>query len=96
VTRDRLAWASLAAGQVDRAIEVYEQVLAAQQRVITADHPDTLITTYGLASAYEQAGRIAEASALYQLVAERYEAALGPGQELTVKAQHALARLQAR
>jgi Tetratricopeptide repeat len=38
------------------AIALYERTLAAQGRVLGADHPDTLISRNDLAGAYEQAG----------------------------------------
>jgi hypothetical protein len=58
-------------------------VAADQERALGTDHPDTLITRYGLASAYEAAGRIADAASGYQSVAGRFEAVLGDEHGLT-------------
>ena len=57
---------------------MYEHVAEGQARVLSADHPDTLITRHGLAAAYEAVGRIAVALAEYEWVANRFEAVMGP------------------
>jgi len=51
----------LGRGRTAEAITLYEQTVADQERVLGADHPDTLITRNNLASAYRAAGRTAEA-----------------------------------
>ena len=79
----RVAWAHAAAGHADEAARLYEVVAAAQERVIGADHPDTLITRHGLAAAYEAAGRTADALAEYERVAARFEVVMGSEQTLT-------------
>jgi hypothetical protein len=71
---------------------LYEAVAAAQERVIGADHPDTLITRHGLAAAYEAAGRTADALTEYERVAARFEAVMGPEQTLTKRARADLER----
>ena len=43
------------------AITLLEQTLADRERVLGADHPDTLRTRNNLATAYRDAGRAAEA-----------------------------------
>ncbi|MGY1947719.1 tetratricopeptide repeat protein, partial [Nocardia asiatica] len=43
-----------------------EQALADRERVLGADHPDTLGSRNNLASAYQAAGRVAEAIPLYE------------------------------
>ncbi len=43
-------------GRPGRAIPLYEQTLADRERVLGADHPDTLTSRNNLAAAYESAG----------------------------------------
>jgi Tetratricopeptide repeat len=43
---------------------LHEQTLADRERVLGADHPDTLATRHHLAAAYRAAGRTAEAITL--------------------------------
>jgi len=45
---------------------LHEQTLADYERVLGADHPDTLKTRNNLANAYEVAGRTAEAITIRQ------------------------------
>jgi enhancing lycopene biosynthesis protein 2 len=47
-----------------RSILIAEPLLADQERVLGADHPDTLTTRNNLANAYQEAGRTAEAITL--------------------------------
>jgi Tetratricopeptide repeat len=44
-----------AAGRLDEAIALHEQVLAACERVLGPDHPDTLHSRHNLALAYQAA-----------------------------------------
>ena len=44
-------------GDLDEAIPLYERTLADRERVLGADHPDTLTSRNNLAGAYESAGR---------------------------------------
>jgi tetratricopeptide (TPR) repeat protein len=54
------------AGRLGEAISLYEQTLADTERVLGADHPDTLDSRSNLAGAYGSAGRLGEAIPLYQ------------------------------
>jgi hypothetical protein len=54
----------VAAGRTSEAIAILEPLLAAWERVLGAEHPDTLRTGSNLAAAYRSAGRDAEAAAL--------------------------------
>jgi len=49
-----------------QAIVIGEQLLADQERVLGADHPDTLTSRNNLANAYHDAGRAAEAITLHE------------------------------
>ena len=59
------------------AITMYEQNLAARERVLGADHPDTLATRDNLATAYRAAGRTAEAITTYEQNLAARERVLG-------------------
>jgi len=39
------------AGRVERAIAIFESLLAARERILGADHPDTLAARHNLAGA---------------------------------------------
>ena len=60
-TRNYLALAYESVGRFGEAIELFEQVLAEQERVLGPDHPATLITRNNLASAYRSVRRFGEA-----------------------------------
>ncbi len=45
------------AGRTAEAIPLFEQTLAARERVLGPDHPDTLGSRNNLAAAYRAAGR---------------------------------------
>ena len=63
-----IASAYHAAGRLDEAITLYEQLLTDRIRVLGEDHPDTLTSRNNLAGAYESAGRLDEAITLYEQV----------------------------
>jgi hypothetical protein len=48
-------------GRVDDAIAIYEPLVADLERILGAEHADTLGSLRNLASAYEVAGRTADA-----------------------------------
>ena len=50
-SRNNLAYAYGAAGNLDRAIPLYEQTLADRERVLNADHPQTKLVRGNLAAA---------------------------------------------
>ncbi|MDP4512186.1 tetratricopeptide repeat protein, partial [Nonomuraea turcica] len=56
ISRNNLARAYEAAGDLVRAIPMHEATLAERERVLGADHPHTLISRNNLARAYEAAG----------------------------------------
>ena len=49
------------AGRTQDAITIYEPLLADLERILGAEHPDTLGSRNNLANAYQAAGRTAEA-----------------------------------
>ncbi|MFJ1604094.1 tetratricopeptide repeat protein [Streptomyces sp. NPDC088253] len=71
-SRDNLASAYYAAGDLGRAIPLHEQTLADRVRVLGEDHPDTLVSRNNLAGAYQAAGDLGRAIPLFeQTLADR-------------------------
>ncbi|MFI6645321.1 tetratricopeptide repeat protein [Streptomyces sp. NPDC050504] len=60
-TRASLAASCRDAGLTDEAIELEEQVLAGNERILGPQHPDTLAARANLAASYHDAGRGDEA-----------------------------------
>ena len=87
------SWDQIKIGVFSRedSIELYEQVLAERERVLGADHPDTLITRNNLAGAYKDVGRFGEAIELYKRVLADQERILAPDHPDTLTARNNLA-----
>jgi len=60
-----------------KAITLYQDTLAARERVLGPDHPDTLSSRNNLAGAYQSAGDLAKAITLYQDTLAASERVLG-------------------
>jgi tetratricopeptide (TPR) repeat protein len=60
-----------------RAIPIAEAVVTGREKLLGADHPDTLAAMHTLAHAYEYGGRATEATELYQRVAAERARTLG-------------------
>ena len=90
-SRNSLAAAYLAAGRVDEAIPLFEQILGVRQRTLGHDDSETLVSQNNLASAYQDAGRIAEAIRLYELNLEVRERLLGSDHPSTLNSRGNLA-----
>ncbi|MFD4561632.1 tetratricopeptide repeat protein, partial [Streptomyces sp. NPDC058469] len=67
-SRNNLAGAYEASGDVVRAIRLYERVLEDCVRVLGGDHPSTLTSRNNLAGAYEASGDVVRAIRLYERV----------------------------
>jgi tetratricopeptide (TPR) repeat protein len=89
------SWAIRALNQVSnltaKSIQIGEDLLAEQDRVLGADHPDTLRTRNSLAIAYREAGRTAEAISLYEQVLADQERVLGADHPDTLRTRNSLA-----
>jgi len=87
------SWDQIKIGVFSRedSIELYEQVLADQERVLGPDHPDTLTTRNNLAGAYKDVGRFGEAIELYKRVLADQERILAPDHPDTLAARNNLA-----
>jgi serine/threonine protein kinase/tetratricopeptide (TPR) repeat protein len=82
-TMNRLAWAYQAAGQRDKAMPLYEETLAKQQKLLGADDLDTIATMNNLAMAYEDAGRLDKALPLFEQALAKLKVRAGPDHHLT-------------
>ncbi|MCF1511698.1 tetratricopeptide repeat protein [Streptomyces glomeratus] len=90
-SRNNLAGAYRAAGDLGRAIPLYEQTLTDSRRVLGEDHPATLISRNNLASAYESAGDLARAIPLYEQNLTDRKRVLGEGHPDTLISRNNLA-----
>ena len=89
--RNDLAHAYQAAGDLGRAIPLYEQALADRQRVLGRHHPDTLAARNNLASAYRAAGDLGRAIPLYERALAGCVRVLGQDNPQTLNARNNLA-----
>ena len=90
-SRNNLAHAYQAAGNLGQAIPLYEQVLADSVRVLGADHPQTLGSRNNLAYAYQGAGNLGRAIPLYEQVVADSVWALGADHPQTLGSRNNLA-----
>jgi tetratricopeptide (TPR) repeat protein len=74
-----------------RAITTGRTVLADAQRILGADHPDTLGSRNNLAYAYRLAGRVGEAIPLFEQTLADYGRVLGAGHPYTLTSRNNLA-----
>ena len=91
IARDNLAGAYEDVGRFDEAIELFERVLAEQERVLGPDHPKTLTVRNNLAGAYRSVGRFDEAIELFERVLADQERVLGPDHPDTLGTRNNLA-----
>ena len=89
--RNNLAVAYDSVGRFGEAIELFEQVLAEQERVLGPDHPDTLSVRNNLAVAYDSVGRFGEAIELFEQVLDERERLLGADHPDTLNTRSNLA-----
>ena len=75
-----------------RAIAIGEPLTADLERLLGASHPDTLDARNSLATAYEDAGRAAEAIQLFEQTLAGRERLLGPDDPDTMRSRNDLAR----
>jgi tetratricopeptide (TPR) repeat protein len=90
-SRNNLAGAYQAAGDLDRAIPLLKQVLADSERVLGADNPQTLTSRNNLAATYRAAGDLDRAIPLYEQVLADSERVLGADNPQTLTSRNNLA-----
>lgn len=84
-----------ATGAYAQADAAYHDVLHARERVLGADHPDTLNARYGIARMAAARGRYDDAEAAYRQVLQARERVLGADHPDTLNARYGLARIAA-
>jgi hypothetical protein len=75
------------------AVQLYEQTCAGFERVLGADHPDTLARRVNLAHAYYAVGRLSDATAVLRDTVARCERVLPPGDPLTQAVRDSLTNI---
>jgi len=88
---NRLAMSYLAAGRAADAVPLFERTLADCERVLGADHPNTLRSRNNLAMSYLAAGRTAKAISLLERTLADCERVLGADHPDTLAARDNLA-----
>jgi tetratricopeptide (TPR) repeat protein len=86
-----LAMAYEADGQVKKAVELLEQVVAVREKVLAEDHPNRLASQHELAGAYEADGQVKKAVELLEQVVAVQEKVLAEDHPDRLASQHALA-----
>ncbi|MEV4364555.1 tetratricopeptide repeat protein [Nonomuraea sp. NPDC049625] len=74
-----------------RAIPLLQTTLADRERVLGADHPDTLTSRNNLASAYESAGDLGRAIPLFEATLAEQERVVGADHRYTLRSRNNLA-----
>jgi tetratricopeptide (TPR) repeat protein len=90
-SHNTLAAAYLAAGDLRRAIPLYETTLADRERVLGRDHRDTLGSRNNLAAAYRSAGDVRRAIPLHEANLADCARVLGPDHPDTLTSRNNLA-----
>ncbi|SPL95818.1 Putative ATP/GTP-binding protein [[Actinomadura] parvosata subsp. kistnae] len=78
-------------GVISSTIDVHARALAAYERVLGSDHPDTLASRNNLAYAYRSAGHLDRAIPLYEATLADYERVLGTDHPSTLNSRNNLA-----
>lgn len=91
VARNEAALVHQAAGDLGRALPLYEESLAVSERIFGPDHPDTLTFRNNLASAYQDVGNLTRATELYEQNLTDSERILGPDHPDTLTSRNNLA-----
>ena len=86
-----VSFLGLLADSPAQAIVIGEQLVADQERLLGADHPDTLASRNNLATAYWAAGRMDEAITLDEQALADRERVLGPDHPDTLTSRRNLA-----
>lgn len=82
-----LAVALLHSGEVERASEAFEQLVAVHEIVFGPNHPTTLTSKLNLASSYQQLGRLTDCLELSSQIRAASQAKLGENHLISVQAK---------
>ncbi|MEV4055187.1 tetratricopeptide repeat protein [Amycolatopsis sp. NPDC049688] len=91
IARNNLAGAYESAGDLERAIPLYNAILAVRERVLGPDHPDTLISRNNLAYVYRVTGNLERAIPLFEASLADRERVLGADHPDTLTSRNNLA-----
>jgi tetratricopeptide (TPR) repeat protein len=91
LSQHELAGAYRADGQVKKAVELLEHVVAVREKVLAEEHPDRLASQHALAGAYEADGQVKKAVELLEHVVAVQEKVLAEEHPDRLASQHALA-----
>mgnify|MGYP000999661053 CR=1 FL=1 len=91
IARSNLADAHQDAGNLQKAIDMYEALLTDCTRVLGPDHPNTLIARSNLANAHRQAGRLSKAIDMHEALLDDRTRILGPNHPHTLTTRNSLA-----
>jgi hypothetical protein len=83
----------MSARRLAEAIPMYERALADCERVLGADHADTLTARYNVGSAYLSARRQADAIGVFKRTLTDCDRVLGPSHQLTETVRESLAAI---
>jgi tetratricopeptide (TPR) repeat protein len=89
--QERLARTYLGAGQFEKAVEAYRQVLAGRGQILGPEHPQTIATCSALAGTYRASGQFEEAITLGKRALASSERVLGADHADTLSARAGLA-----
>ncbi|MFF2205725.1 tetratricopeptide repeat protein, partial [Streptomyces sp. NPDC058145] len=87
-SRNNLAGAYQAAGDLDRAIPLFEATLAQYEQVLGDTHPSTLASRNNLAGAYQAAGDLDRAIPLFEATLAQCEQVLGDTHRYTLASRN--------
>ena len=90
-TRGNLAIAYRKSGNLEKAIDIFEDVLANRTRLLGPDHPDTLATRNNLALAYRESGNLQKAIDMFEALLPDMTRLLGPDHPDTLATRNNLA-----
>ncbi|MGW7729858.1 tetratricopeptide repeat protein, partial [Streptomyces canus] len=88
---DRAAIYRIEQGSLTLAIHAFQRALAARERVLGDDHPDTLVSRNNLAGAYQEAGDLGRAIPLHERTLTDCERVLGDDHPYTLISRSNLA-----
>lgn len=86
-----LAVAYIEAGQLEKALPLFEETLELRRTKLGPDHPDTLASMNNLAVAYSDAGQLEKSLPLYEEAFRLMAAKLGPDHPETLRSMRNLA-----